>query len=146
MNKHCNLHKLLRRPSWSEKQSPIKPPHYKLSLIWMLFSLEYRKCLFSHLGPHVAFFIDSTMKDVIGLYYWSSIFIVSKDMKGLDRLIMQGMHIADRIVAIFFNIAKFINKRPHYNFKSCVCAHDTRTMWVLVGFCTCLPHSSQCHS
>lgn len=68
------------------------------------------------------------MKDVIGLYYWSSIFIVSKDMKGLDRLIMQGMHIADRIAAIFLNIATFINKRPHHNFKSCVGAHHTRIM------------------
>ena len=43
VNKHCNLHKLLRRPSWSKKQSPIKSPDYKLALNWMLFSLEYRK-------------------------------------------------------------------------------------------------------
>lgn len=69
VNKHRNLHKLLRRPSWSKKQSPIKLPHCKLALIWMRFSLEYRKCFYSCLGPHVTFFLDSAMKDFIGLYY-----------------------------------------------------------------------------
>ena len=50
-------------------------------------------------------------------------------MKGLERLIMQGMHIADRIAAIFFfNIAKFINKRLHHNFKNCGGTHNTRSM------------------
>lgn len=39
-------------------------------------------------------------------------------MKGLERLIMQRMHIADRIGVISFNIAKFINKRLPHNFKS----------------------------
>lgn len=69
VNKDCNLHKLLRKPSWSKKQSPIKLPHYKLALIWMQFSLEYRKCFYSCLGPHVAFFWDSTMNNFIKLCY-----------------------------------------------------------------------------
>lgn len=59
---------------------------------------------------------------------WSIIFIVSKDMKGLERLIMQGMHVADRIAAFLKNIAKFINKRLHHNFKRYGGAHHTRTM------------------
>lgn len=56
------------------------------------------------------------------------------------------MHIANRIAAGFFTIAKFINKRLPHNFKSRGGAHHTRTKWVLVGFWGCLPHSSQCHS
>lgn len=75
VNKRCNLHKLLRRPSWSTKQSPEKPPYYKVALIWMLFSSEYRKCLYSYLGPHVAILLNSTMKHFIGLYYLFKYFL-----------------------------------------------------------------------
>lgn len=52
-----------------KKKSSIKLPHYKLALIWMQFSLEYRKCFYSCLGPHVTFFWDPTMKTFIKLYY-----------------------------------------------------------------------------
>lgn len=42
------------------------------------------------------------------------------------------MYIADRIAAIFFNIAKFINKRLHHNFKSCGGTHPYKVN-ILVG-------------
>ena len=76
VNKHCNLHKPLIRPSWNKKQNPIILPHYKLALIWMLFSLEYRKCFYSCLGPHITFFWDSIMKDFIKLYYLFKYFYI----------------------------------------------------------------------
>lgn len=69
VKKHRNLHKLLRRPGWSKKQSLLKPPLCKFALNWILFTTEYRKCFHTYLGPPVTFLLDSAMKDFIGLYY-----------------------------------------------------------------------------
>lgn len=101
----------------------------------MLFSLEYKKIFLFLSWTSCSILIRFCNERFYGFLLFVQLFLQldSKDMKGLERLIMQGMYIADRIAAFFFNIAKFINKRLHHNFKSCGGTHHTRSICQL-GF------------
>lgn len=96
----------------------------------MLFSSFWNigKSFYSCLGPHVVLLLDSAMKDFMFLLFVQLFLQLDrKDMKGLERLIMQGMYIADRIAAIFLILPSSLIKDYIIILKA-VGTHHTRSI------------------